>query len=65
MAPRVSLERCIGRVQIQKIKADRPGFGAPGPQPVSDRLPGILRHQLFQVRLGALVLLVGPGRVRR
>src|SRR5512146_1283612 len=60
MAPMVSLERCIGR--LQQVEADGPGFGTPGPQAVSNGLPGILRNQLLQVGLGPLMLLIGrPG----
>jgi hypothetical protein len=57
MAPMVSLERCIGH--LQEIETYGPGFGSFGPQPMSDRFPGILRDQLFQVGLGTLMILVG------
>src|ERR1700733_9516630 len=62
MAPMVSLERCMIGLHLHEFKADRPRFRAFGPQAMADSLLGILRHQLFQVGLGALVLHKGgPG----
>src|SRR5713101_5436171 len=59
MAPMVSLERCISGLHVQKVEADSTGFGALGAQAVPGGLLGILRDQLLQLGLGALVLLVG------
>src|ERR1035437_3963150 len=59
MAPMVSLERCIGQLRIHEVKADGPRFGPFGAQTVPNGLLGILRHQLFQVGLGAFMFLVG------
>src|ERR1035437_4224570 len=56
MAPMVSLERCMVRLHLHYLKADRPRFGPFGAQAMSDRLLGVLRHQLFQVGLGAFML---------
>src|ERR1035437_7039772 len=54
MAPMVSLERCMVRLHLHHLKADRPRFGPFGAQAMSDRLLGVLRHQLFHVGLAAL-----------
>src|SRR5947207_12598297 len=71
MAPMVSLDRCIFRLRLMKIKADRARFGAPGPHTVADGLFGILRHQLFEFGLGGIVLVISgvglakdPGKFR-
>ena len=56
MAPMVSLERCIGGLHVHEVEADRARFGAFGAQAVSGRLLGVLRHQLLQIGLGALML---------
>src|ERR1035437_834415 len=59
MAPMVSLERCMVRLHLHHLKADRPRFGPFGAQAMAGRLLGILRDQLLQVSLGALMFLVG------
>src|SRR6266851_5255232 len=59
MAPMVSLLRCIGQLRVHEVKADSTGFGALGAQAMPGGLFGILGHQLLQVGLGALVLLIG------
>src|SRR5229473_87738 len=59
MAPMVSLERCIGDLRIYKVKTDGTRFGALGAQAVPGGLLGVLRHQLLQLGLRALVLLIG------
>src|SRR6185437_4379201 len=43
----------------EQVEADRTGFGALGPQPVADRLVGILGHEALKLGLGALVLRMG------
>src|SRR5580704_11658630 len=55
IAPIVSLARCMARLPIQKIEADRAGLRAFGPNPVASRFLGVLGHQPFQFDLGALV----------
>src|SRR3954447_624654 len=71
IAPMVSLDRCMSRLRLMKIKADRARFGAPGPHAVADGLFGVLRHQLFEFGLGGIVLVIGgaglekdPGKFR-
>src|SRR5271166_1411542 len=57
----VSPERCMAVLHAQDIKAHRPGFRALGSDSVSDRIFGVLRHEAFELRLGILVLEVGPS----
>src|SRR5450631_3886289 len=59
IAPMVSLERCMVCLQLNDLEADRAGFGAFGPQAVPQGFLGVFRHQLLQLGLGALMLLVG------
>src|ERR1700675_1659566 len=59
MAPMVSLERCMVRLRLHYLEADRAGFGALGAQAMPGGLFGILGHQLLQVGLGGPMLLVG------
>src|SRR3954463_6710707 len=62
MAPMVSLERCIGHLHIDEVKADCPRLRTFGSQPMAGRLLGILRHQLLQLGFGIFVLEKGrPG----
>src|SRR4030088_1455698 len=56
IAPIVSLERCMGRLHVHEIEAHRPGFGALGPDPVPDRLLGVLGHDGLEVGLGPFML---------
>ena len=51
MAQMVSLERCIGELPIQEVKADGTGFGPLGPQAMAGSLLGVFRHQLFRSAL--------------
>src|SRR5262245_22411130 len=61
-AATVSLERGMGRLHLQHIKADRPRFRALCSHAVPDGLPGILGHQGFELALRALVVEKGaPG----
>src|SRR5258706_3493023 len=39
-----------------EVEADRARFGSLGPNTVPNRLLGILRHQLFQLRLGSFMV---------
>src|SRR5258705_5225699 len=56
MAPIVSLERCMARLHVHEIEAHRPGFGALGPDPVPDRLLGVLRHDALEFALSPFML---------
>src|SRR5262252_7604332 len=61
-AATVSLDRGMGRLRLQHIKAHRPRFRALGFYAVPDRLPGILGHQGFELALGPFVVEKGtPG----
>src|SRR6516162_3234369 len=63
-----SLERCIGRLQVEEIKTHCSRLRAPRPQPMADCLLGILRQQGLELALGSLVLEVsrpGPAKQRR
>src|SRR6516162_4087175 len=61
-AATVSLDRGMGGLRLQHIKAHRPRFGALGFHAVPDGLPGILRHQGFELALGPFVVEKGtPG----
>ena len=55
IAPIVSLDRCMARLHVEKIEADRARLGAFGANAVSRGFLGVLGHQPFQLRLGALV----------
>src|SRR5215471_11866708 len=61
-AATVSLDRGMGRLRLQHIKAHRPRFRAPGFHAVPNGLPGILGHQGFELAFGPFVLEEGaPG----
>ena len=49
----------MGGASVQEIKAHGARFRAFRPDPMPDRLFGVLRHQAFQLRLGVLMLKVG------
>src|SRR5262249_31841100 len=55
-AATVSLDRGMGRLRLQHIKAHRPRFRALGFHAVPYRLPGILRHQGFELAFGPFVV---------
>src|SRR5262245_39670397 len=58
----VSLDRGMGRLHLQHIKAHRPRFRALCSHAVADGLPGILRHQGFELTFGPFVVeKCGPG----
>ena len=60
IAPMVSLVRGMAGLQgFQGLETDGAGLRALGLQTVPSGLPGVLRHQFFQLGLGRLVLLVG------
>src|SRR5262249_4595706 len=57
-----SLDRGIGRLHLQHIKAHRPRFRALCSHAVPDGLPGILRYQGFELAFGPFVVEKGvPG----
>src|SRR5499427_10261421 len=57
-----SLDRGMGGLPLQHIKAHRPRSRALGPHPMADRLLGVLRHQGLELALRALVVEKGfPG----
>src|SRR5262249_44631497 len=58
-----SLDRGMGRLRLQHIKAHRPRFRALCPHAVPDGLPGILRHQGFELALGPFVVEKGAAGV--
>src|SRR5215468_7017701 len=55
-AATVSLDRGMGRLHLQRIKAHRARFRALGFHAMPDGLPGILRHQCFELALGPFVV---------
>src|SRR5580658_7002208 len=66
IAPIVSLDRCMARLPIKKIEADRAGFRALGPNPVAGGFLGVLGHQSFQPDLGSLMFEEGgAGRAEQ
>src|SRR6478736_8341471 len=57
-----SLDRGMGGLHLQHIKAHRPRFRALCFHSVPNGLPGILRHQGFELALGPFVVQKGaPG----
>src|SRR5262249_44326043 len=61
-APTDSLDRGMGGLRLQDIKAHRPRFRALGFHAVSDGLSGILGHQSFELSFGPFVVEKGtPG----
>src|SRR6516162_6078595 len=61
-AATVSLDRGMGCLYLQHIKAHRPRFRALGLHAVPDGLPGILRHQRFELAFRPFVVEKGaPG----
>src|SRR5438445_9703383 len=57
-----SLDRGMGRLALQHIKAHRARFRSLCSHAVPDRLPGILRHQGLELALGPFVVEKGaPG----
>src|SRR5215813_4396646 len=55
-AATVSLDRGMGGLHLQHIKAHRPRFRALCFHAVPDGLPGILGHQGFELALGPFVV---------
>src|ERR1700681_375770 len=57
MAPMDSLERCIGRLHLHQVEAERTAFRPLCSNSVPHGFLGIFWHQFLEVRLRALVLL--------
>src|SRR5216684_6144616 len=51
-----SLDRCMGGLHGEDIKADGAGFGAAGTDAVADTLLGVFREEHLELRLGTLML---------
>src|SRR5215472_8987109 len=62
-AATVSLDRGMGCLRLQHIKAHRPRFRALCFHAMADGLPGILRHQGFELTLGPFVVEKGAPSV--
>src|SRR6516164_5107915 len=61
-AATVSLDRGMGCLRLQHIKAHRSRFRPLASHPVPDRLLGVLRHQRLELALRALMVEKGfPG----
>src|SRR5262245_417870 len=61
-AATVSLDRGMGGLPLQHIKAHSPRFRALSSHAMPDDLPGILRHQGFELAFGPFVVEKGtPG----
>src|SRR6185437_11566309 len=54
-----SLDRCMHALLDKEVEAHSAGFGALGPDPVSDCLLGILRHEALELGPGLFVVEVG------
>src|ERR1700693_4013866 len=60
-----SLERCMALLPaLQEIEAHGAGFGALGPYAMPDGLPGVFRHQAFELGLGVLMVEMGLAGLR-
>src|SRR5262245_5167855 len=65
-AATVSLDRGMGRLRLQHIKAHGPRFRALGFYTVPDGFLGILGHQGFELAFGPFVVeKCGPGRAEQ
>src|SRR5437867_2432615 len=60
-----SLDRCIGRLRIEHVKADRAGLGAAGPNPMAHCLLHVFRNEPLELGLGPLMLGVGIPRLEK
>src|SRR2546425_8512463 len=56
IAPMESLERCMGALHAEDIKAQGAGSRAFGPDSVADRLLGVLWNKPLEFCLGVLML---------
>src|ERR1700724_2717624 len=56
MAPMDSLDLCMAGLRVEKIETHRAGLRSLGPNPMSDRFLGVLRHQALQLSLGFFVV---------
>src|SRR5215468_701625 len=64
-AATVSLDRGMGRLRLQQVKAHRARFRALCFHAVANGLSGILRHQGFQLALCSLVVDEGAARIAK
>src|SRR5690242_9925110 len=67
-AATVSLDRGMGRLRVEQVKADGASFGALRPYAVPDRLLRVFGHERLELALGALVIqecLTGGAEERR
>src|SRR6266511_6487714 len=64
-AATVSLDRGMGCLRLQHIKAHRSRFRALGFHAMSDGLPGILRHQGLELAFGPFVVEKGAAGVAK
>src|SRR5215467_10775072 len=62
-AATVSLDRGTNGLRVQHIKAHRPRFRALGFHAMPDGLPGILRHQCFELAFGPFVVEKGASGI--
>src|SRR5215207_9402398 len=59
IVPIDSLEGCMAALHRDDVEADRTGFRPLGPNPVSERFFGVLRHECLELALGTLMFEVG------
>src|SRR6266702_4806282 len=50
-----SLDRCMGHLRLENVKADGTCLRAASANPVADRLLGVLREERLELHLGAFV----------
>src|SRR5262245_47964742 len=60
-----SLDRGMGRLALEHIKAHRPRFRALGPQAMPDGLLGILGHQGFELAFRSFVVEKGAPSIAK
>src|SRR5438128_2321504 len=56
-----SLERCMGRLHIEKIEADGPGLRSAGSQAMADRFLNVLRNERLELGLRPLMFEIGAA----
>src|SRR6266568_9398339 len=47
-----SLDRCMGSLRLEDVETDRARLRAAGPDPMADRLLGVLRNECLEFGLG-------------
>src|SRR5437899_9920384 len=64
--PTVLLDRCMAGLLFEKVEADGAGLRSFGTDAMTCGLPGVLRHQRFQLRLRTIVVeRCLPGRLKQ